>query len=319
VIDAVPEDVGLIYWDYYSTDRAHYDKMLAVHKKFRNKTIFAGGAWKWIGFAPDNAYSFKISEPAISGCIKNGVRDILITAWGDNGAECSVFAVLPALVYAAELAYGNAGQRNFEGAFERIAGCKLKDFMAIDLVNKSKHILYNDPFLGIYDYLIKDGNARFAAAYKKLSKSLKKCGSFAYILENLKNLAAVLSVKAELGVKTRKAYKEGSKAALTELLSDYAKCIKLIGKFYESFRNQWFLENKPHGFDVQDIRLGGLIKRLSSCAQRLKDYIAGKTDSIPELEEEILDIGIKYDEEHYWYFIDYARLVTVNIIGGGAG
>ena len=47
-------------------------------------------------------------------------------------------------------------------------------------------------------------------------------------------------------------------------------------------------ENKPHGFDVQEQRLGGLLLRLRSQSQRLMDYALGEIDSIPELEEEIL-------------------------------
>ena len=76
--------------------------------------------------------------------------------------------------------------------------------------------------------------------------------------------------------------------------------IKLTNEFYKAFKTQWFIENKPHGFDIQDIRLGGLIGRMQSCLDRLCDYRDGKINSIPELEEKILPITDKIINYNHW-------------------
>ena len=55
--------------------------------------------------------------------------------------------------------------------------------------------------------------------------------------------------------------------------------------------SQWMAENKPHGFDVQDHRLGGLLQRMRSCMERLQDYRDGRIEAIPELEEKISPIA----------------------------
>ena len=47
-------------------------------------------------------------------------------------------------------------------------------------------------------------------------------------------------------------------------------------------------ENKPHGFDVQDLRIGGLLYRTESCRQRLLDFADGKLTRIEELDEPLL-------------------------------
>ncbi len=67
----------------------------------------------------------------------------------------------------------------------------------------------------------------------------------------------------------------------------------------------WMSENKPHGFEMQDIRLGGLIGRLGSCKERLLSYCNGKIECIPELEEPVLkdDCGCSW-----------ARIVTPGVI-----
>lgn len=34
-----------------------------------------------------------------------------------------------------------------------------------------------------------------------------------------------------------------------------------LERFHDAYQAQWMQENKPHGFDVQDIRLGGLMQK----------------------------------------------------------
>ena len=81
--------------------------LLKLNKEFSPNAWFAGGLWSWTGFAPHNVFSIKATEVALKSCIENGVSDVLLTLWGDNGGECSRFALLPALFYASEIAKGN--------------------------------------------------------------------------------------------------------------------------------------------------------------------------------------------------------------------
>ena len=91
-----------------------------------------------------------------------------------------------------------------------------------------------------------------------------------------------------MGVKTRALYKKADKEGLRKLIEDYALLIKRLNIFHKLFQAQWMKENKPFGFEIQDLRLGGLIRRVESCRRRLKNYCSGKIMDIPELNEEIL-------------------------------
>ena len=74
-------------------------------------------------------------------------------------------------------------------------------------------------------------------------------------------------------------------------------------------------ENKPHGFDVQDIRLGGVIMRLEHCKDRLLKYINGEIPKIEELEEPTLDANCRKPEDNdSLYFNSWANSVTANVI-----
>ena len=73
------------------------------------------------------------------------------------------------------------------------------------------------------------------------------------------------------------------------LVSDYNTLIERIEVFYKAFRKQWFAENKPFGFEIQDMRLGGLLQRTKNCMERLQSFAEGTLSQIPELDEDILD------------------------------
>ena len=89
-----------------------------------------------------------------------------------------------------------------------------------------------------------------------------------------------------------------------------------VQAFYEAFRDQWMTENKPYGFEIQDIRLGGLIQRIKHCKQRLEAYVQGEIDEIVELTEKILDPfggGETYNPEPFGVS-SWSKICSVNII-----
>ena len=68
----------------------------------------------------------------------------------------------------------------------------------------------------------------------------------------------------------------------------FPETISRTKDFLESFRRQWYLENKTLGFDTQEIRIGGVIESLSSAALRLNDYLKGNLKEIEELTYPVL-------------------------------
>jgi hypothetical protein len=99
----------------------------------------------------------------------------------------------------------------------------------------------------------------------------------------------VLEIKYELGLKTRISYENGDKNELKRLAeNEYTEVIKRLKIFIKAFEKQWMADNKPHGFDVQEMRLGALLYRLDSCRRRILNYVNGKLDRIEELDEELL-------------------------------
>ena len=88
-----------------------------------------------------------------------------------------------------------------------------------------------------------------------------------------------------MGVQLKKAYEAGQRKELEALTERTREAARRVETFRRTMRKQWFLENRPFGWEVLDIRLGGVKARLDSAAERLEDYLEGRAERIEELEE----------------------------------
>ncbi len=324
VIDMVPKDVGLIYWEYSATDSKHYDNMFKAHKQFNNETWFAGGLWCWNGFAPRNNFTIETLKACMPSVAENGIENVIFTLWGDDGKECSNLAVLPSMYYASCLARGIEDENEIKKGYLREFGIEFDDFLLLDLPNtidnqlnnsnREKFMFYNDCFCGIFDCILKDDfTPKFNECAEKLAKFCDN-KEYGYLFRHYKALCEFLQIKYTIGKRTRNAYRKNDLKTLESLAKrEYTEMPLKLEEFYKTFKELWFFENKPFGFDVQEIRIGGLEKRIESCRQRLLDYCSGKISKIEELEEDILP---EFSDE-YSYFNKWVRNVTVNVISHG--
>ena len=326
--DAVIDGIIPVYWDYYMTEEGRYEDMIFNHRQLSREIWFAGGIWTWLGFSPSNKYTLKTMLPAIRVCEKEKVKNVFFTMWGDNGAECSRLAVLPALFYVAEVGKGNLDEAKIKAKFKSRYGVDFDEFTLLDDPNRvalnpdvpfennstSKYMLYSDYFNGHYDFTVREGgNEYYRELAVKLSAVAKKTRKFGYLFDTQAKLCKILEDKYELGVKTRAAYKAGDKEELLRLAKEeYTRIERNLPIFLKAFEKQWMAENKASGFEVQEIRIGGLIARTASCKRRLIDYALGRFDSIPELECEILPFG-KFKPGCGSYINRYEKIVTSNI------
>jgi len=325
-VNDLPENISLTYWDYYTRDYELYDSMFKAHNKLGRPVWFAGGAWTWMGLIPKNELSMVTMGPAMKAVLENKIENVFITMWGDNGHECSPFSVLPSLYYIRRIADGETDVNKIKDGFEKLFNIPFDEFMKIDVVdhlpknvkrgivnwsNPSKPLLYNDPFIGIYDQLLDSRGHIPFDEYAATVKPLCSNEEFGYIFEPIYKLALALNVKAELGLKTRKAYNIKDKDELRRLANeDYTKCIELLEDFYKSFKKRWMTDAKAFGWEIQDHRLGGTIMRLKSCKDTLLDYINGEISSIDELDEKQLDVWERDDNGEYFIGNSYIREIS---------
>ena len=324
--EGLPENVSLIYWDYYERQADQYEAILRQHEIFHREIWFAGGAWTWLGFLPFNRFSIDAAHASIEACKKSGVKKSFLTMWGDDGAECPYCGVLPTLVYAAEYAYGNTDDTEIKSAFKLLTGVSVEAFLlpeAADQIGNylqapfsdpTKYMLYSDCFAGLFDGAIEGADG---AKFAELAAAIKphERGEWAYFFTFARSLCEVLELKYAIGVKTRSCYKQGDKEGLKRLADhEYKQLVLRLNTFYRAFEHAWHTEKKQSGFEVHDARLGGLIQRVKHCRKMLLDYCSGKLEHISQLEEPQVSLFSEQSPKQTGYFNNYQHSVSVNFI-----
>lgn len=160
--------------------------------------------------------------------------------------------------------------------------------------NPGNYLLWNDPMVGIYDGHLE--KLPLAAEYAKVAANLaaaRKAGPCEKnMLGLVYELARVLEVKADLGVRLREAYMKKDRKALARLSKQtLPEALRRVKRAHEAHRVLWFTLYKPNGYEVQDLRWSGLEGRLRSAKLRVDDYLAGRVDALPELAEKRLVIS----------------------------
>lgn len=327
-LNALKSRVQLIYWDYYQLTEDSYTNKFNSHKQIADNIAFAGGAWKWTGFTPDNSFSLTIAPEAHAAAQKAGVTNVTVTGWGDNGGECSQFSVLPTLQAWAELAY-TQGLESWDSHFETLFGLTAERFKAIDSanfppsnpgglngINPNRYIFYQDVLCPLLDDHIdhdKDSHY-FRQAAEQLALVASQAGEFAYLFETQELLCQILAEKASLPHELRLAYKADDKETLRTLLPRLTALKKLVKTFHLTYSRQWLAENKVFGLDTIDIRFGGAIARIERAQARVEDYLIGQIDRIDELEVAILPYNdfyptAKATTANQWHLIATASTI----------
>lgn len=311
----IPEDVKLVYWDYYSEEPGKYDAMLKKHKQLCSQVVFAGGAWKWMGFSPNNHFSHHTGRMAHDSCVANGIREVLLTTWGDNGAEASVFSILPSLQLWAELCYrGSADEEWLRHRFAVCAGGVYDDFMDLDLtmlvpdnpapggmsVNPPKYLLYQDILYGLFDKHVMEEAypEHFRRCASVFGECIKRNPAWHSLFQTQYALSRLLELKCDAGINIRKAYREQDRGRLAEYSQRLLpELFDRAEEFIAAYRRQWTQENKIFGYDVFDLRMGGLLQRIRTAVYRIEAYLNGSLDSLEELEEDILSYNGREGEK----------------------
>lgn len=320
-------NLKLVYWDYEYKDVKEFQSLIKLHKKVSDKVSTAGGSWKWLGLAPNNKYAIAANINFMKASLKENIEEYTLTCWGDNGSSASIFSILPTLFAVANFSFYQ-GNKKIDYLFKDIFKISFKDFLYVDKVNNvtindplnaknniSRIYLYNDLLLGTYNSLIdKDQISTYKVIKKKLNK-LSKNNSFNYIFKTLFEFCRVLILKVEIMDELRIAYQDNNKEKLNEILIKLNKLRTTFDKFYFALYEQYHLEAKGNGFDVIDIRLGGVLQRIKTTIRKINDYLKYGT-KIDELEEIMLDFyGNVYSYFHPNDIVDnsYIKISSINV------
>ncbi len=299
----LPEDTTLIYWDYYSFDQKHYDDMLNAHLEITPNIAFAAGARKSNSLVPCNSFSIECAKHAFPACRASGIRDVFVTIWGDNGAEASLFGVLPTLQYWAELCWrGQAEDDVLRTAFSACTEGNWDDFLALGepvftpdnpkpgriAVNASKTLLYEDILTPLFSGQM-DIPVYTSHLAENLAQYPAESGIWHPLFDCGETFTRLLLKKCTLTQALRTAWHSKDHEALQRISeSDLPTLCDLLDDFIRTLHARWLWESKPAGMDVLDLRLGGMRQRFLTAQERLQSYLNGEITTIEELDIALL-------------------------------
>lgn len=301
-----PETMGLVYWDYYHDSKEYYHNYFRLHKQLAPKLLFAGASWTWNGIAPNLSKMFAVSQAALTACQEDNVREVICTFWQDNGGETPLEAGNTALALFAEYGFSSeVSQESVQEWVDFLWNDSYRGYLLLDrfdtmpgtlalnagAANPSKFLLYQDVLLGLFDEQVRGMglSVYYGNLARDLEHFLEEHPGAGNLFRYYAACARFLSCKAEIGIDITAAYRRGEKEKLRFLCGEgLSQCGALLSELREYREKLWFQECKPFGYEILDIRLGGLQTRIESAKRRIGQYLTGTLERIEELEEERL-------------------------------
>lgn len=327
ISEMLPKGVQQVFWDYYNPDEEFYAVNIEKHMQMGADTIWAGGIWSWSSHCQQYSRSLRHTIPALDACRKAGIKEIFATIWNDGG-EANLIMAIAGLAWYADYDYkGGYNEETVRETFRNSCRQEYDDFMKIELleyphggpVGICRSLLYNDPLIGLMDKQIEGMDT--IAYYKNVSEQIQNLHLGAEYLQPafimIQRLCSLLENKADFGVRLKKAYDAGDMEMLKELADECETIIAKIGNLREVHRKAWMRFNKPFGWEVLDIRYGGMLMRFETTQMRIQEYVTGQIDSMEELEAERLrfdckEEGNEWGSDFLWY--RYQQIATPGIL-----
>ncbi|KAH9245311.1 hypothetical protein BASA81_017220 [Batrachochytrium salamandrivorans] len=296
----LPQDIQLVYWDYYHTNADIYQRKIQQHRSLGFEPWVASAVWTWNRLFAALPFTFDAAKACLSACKQSSVRNVIITMWGDDGNECDMLSALPGLAYFGEQAYStsydvdwNTLKRNFAG----VCGGRLEDWIyssKLDSVpgpllrrdrpppNPSKWILWQDP---IYSFLSPQyRNQNLEVHFSEISKYLFAASSetavatypLNYRLRFPALLAQTLQLKCNLREICIAAYRSSvdRRGKVAEVVETVVKPLMQAARDLHMFhRDQvWRAMFKPYGLEILEMRYGAVRARIETLHDRLVGF-----------------------------------------------
>lgn len=333
--DSIPPGVELVYWDYFHVDKDHYVRQIQRHRDLGKEPILAGGALTWLHLWAQNPASLATLEAGISAAREEGLSEVVITLWGDDGSECDFFSALPSVQGFADMAYtGRIDSSDVAINFLGSSNGSFHSWLAasdIDILeatwrpsgsesrvvhqgNPGKWILWADPVLDLADVQqVGASKAKYTRLAGRMRRMVEAGTSGDERLLFVAKLADVLAAKVELHVQLRSAYRELDFKVMRYLAEELIPTLtRGVDELRKLHRSRWHETNKTFGWEVLDRRYGGLTARLDTLKHVLLMWLADPSKPIESLETEQLPL---FRGGRLARSLSHARVTTGSLTG----
>lgn len=285
----LPENLQMVYWDYYHADEKFCSDMIASHKGCR-QLLVSPGIWSWGKPWYGREYTEDNLPPLVRAAQRHGIREIFFTLWNDDGACADLESSWCGIAMAADKAMGG------EFLPERFAAICGGDYeLSRKLANINDEfsafgLLWDDPLYGLYwkkrRALDKSYWDKRLTAYEKVLDHLKSApGKYgAGDLQHLRKLTEFLAEKIRLRQRLETIMRNPNHAQIRTLAAAFRRQAVRAKKLSDSYRKIWLSRFKPFGLEVVQLRLAAQAERNLETARRLNENASECGIGLPELD-----------------------------------
>ncbi len=327
----IPGDVTLCYWDYYSDSEEKYAKRIAGHLRANGTVQMSSGVWTWGMFWHSMRHTIANATPCIAASRKAGVKELLFTMWGDDGAFCDFESAFSGLAYCAELCY--TGSADYDVLRRRYAAlCGGASYEAVAALGAwgeyaLTSLVWEDPMMFLcQSYLLKHEIwvnhdkvkwEELFNGFKTVSKTLAKapapacgCGGSIAFARAVAGVALSKMTLFKALVSARPATPAARRAAVKKALPAARALVRHSRAFEVEMRKVWMAQNKPQGSETIQIRLAGATARAEEALRRYTEFAAGKAADLPELVDVLSAVDLDCSCNGGWARLAHGTVIS---------
>lgn len=326
-VKGVPSGMQQVSWAYTLVDIEKYRDFIGKQMGFPN-LAFCGAVFTYLSYFPSYKQTFD-NLTGIRAAIEANIKDVIISVW-NNEAACPLVTALYGIQLYAEIDYtGECRLENADALFEFICKVSAKDICALEKAddpaevgepsNASRFMMFNDPLAGLIDKHIEGVDTKKYYA-ELLSTARAERGAhdefFAPVFELFDAVVYTLELKADFGIRLKKAYDSKNSDAMRTLHSESFELEARIKNLRDVHFKMWTYYNKAAGFEIYDLYYGAIISRCSAVRYHLEKRIADESYVIEELAEDRLYLWDVTNLKHPLAantFYRFGRYYTANV------
>lgn len=300
----IPDDFGLVYWDYETTDPDLYRANINALRKLGYDPICAPTGHAHNRFFPDFEKVERTCRPFAEVMCDEKINESLFTIWGDDGHECLNVFTLPVIIYYLACVRGQCRYPAFFRArCEAISGFNESQLRILsrvtdpaiavpghhDIEISGKMLLWDDPMHGFVTRMVPaQVSTMFQEARWNRGDDKFKKGQFGFP----EAYCSVICTKVALMHNIMRAYSEGDRCCAAAYAHTIPELIQHIENFALLYRKLWLTERKAFGLEIIDHRFGGLYLRVMYWWKTVLAWCRRECESIPELEDRSIPEGL---------------------------
>lgn len=255
-IEQIDQKVELVYWDYWTVNPEHINKVISAHKKF-NSNISMAAAIHTSGNIVYNHQKLEATNACLCGIDNTDVDDILFTMWSEDGTNVAIDTILFGMYETMNLMFNSKSDPE---NFKKITNYNYSDMVQICNLQNGKinpiGIIWNDPVYDIYYNSFENNELEVYLAHLMSLKYLEeKCELNTYYNHLLKFLRLDIH-----------RYLTNSNSQNDLITVEY----KFIKQYLE---NQWIINGKLHGIEEIQKRFGLKLRRYQLIEEK-SEYLA---------------------------------------------